>query len=258
MAAFGWLKDPPKGPGETPDHDAGPLLAAAGPPPPAASNRRLIVDVLYQDQLGSCVANAILQAVRASHVAQGVVAPRLGSRLFGYWCSRAYHHATGVDGGTYLRLFFNALNKFGFCPEAAWPYDIHRFADMPPAAAFRAAFDQHSPTVYKSIVNGGSQRIDPIKRAIAAGYLVCFGTLVSESFVGDPLPSAPVDPPVGQPIAGGHAMCIVGYDGDTFDVVNSWGPYWGEVGYCRLSADYLAWGQTQDLWLVEKAPEYSE
>lgn len=254
---LGWLRDKPKAPGEPPDHDAGPLLASA-PIPASHSNRRLIVDVLDQGQLGSCVANAIMQAVRASHVAQGVMAPRLGSRLYGYWCSRAYEHQTGVDSGTYLRDFFRGLNKFGFCPEVAWPYDVSRFADMPPAAAFRAAFDQHSPTVYKSIANGSYQRIDPIKRAVAAGYLVCFGTLVSEAFVGKPLPSAPLPPPEGQPIAGGHALCVVGYDGDTFDVLNSWGDHWGESGYCRFSADYMAWGQTQDLWIVATAPEYSE
>lgn len=258
MPGLGWIPDKPKRPGEPPDHDAGPLLAAAAPPPPAASNRRFIVDVLDQGQLGSCVANAVMQAVRASHVKQGVPGPRLGSRLYGYWCSRAFEHQTATDGGTYLRDFFRGLNKFGFCPEAAWPYDVERFADMPPAAAFRAAFDQRSPTVYKSIVNAGNQRLDPIKRAVAAGYLVAFGTLVSEAFVREALPRAPLPPPEGQPIAGGHAMCVVGYDGDTFEVVNSWGPRWGDGGFCRFSADYMAWGQTQDLWIVSQAPEYSE
>ena len=254
---LGWLPDKPKRPGEPPDHDAAPLLAAT-PIPPAASNRRLIVDVLNQGQLGSCVANAIMQAIRASHVHQGIAGPRLGSRLYGYWCSRAFEHATAVDGGTYLRDFFRGLNKFGFCPEDAWPYDVSRFADLPSAAAFRAAFDQRSPTVYKSIVNAGLQRLDPVRRAVAAGYLVCFGTLVSEAFVREPLPAAPLPPPEGEPIAGGHAMVVVGYDGDVFEVLNSWGDGWGERGYCRFSSDYLAWGQTQDLWIVTQAPEYSE
>jgi C1A family cysteine protease len=254
---LGWLPDRPKAPGEPPDHDALPLLAAVAVPP-AFSNRRLVADVLNQGQLGSCVANAVMQAVRASHVKQGVMAAQLGSRLYGYWCSRAFEHATARDGGTYLRDFFRGLNKFGFCPESKWPYDVSRFADMPPAAAFRAAFDQHSPTSYKAITTGSYQRLPVIKAAVAAGYLVCFGTLVSEAFVREPLPSAPLPPPEGLPIAGGHAMCVVGYDGDTFDVVNSWGPYWGEVGYCRFSGDYMAWGQTQDLWIVATAPEYSE
>ncbi len=254
---LGWLPDRPKAPGEAPDHDALPLLAAA-PVPPAASNRRLIVDVLDQGQLGSCVANAIMQAVRASHVAQGVMAPRLGSRLYSYWWSRAYEHTTKNDAGTYLRDFFRGLNKGGFCPESKWPYDVKRFAEMPPSAAFRAAFDQHSPTVYKVINTGSYQRLPVIKAAVAAGYLVCFGTLVSEAFVNDPLPAAPLPPPEGQAIVGGHALCVVGYDGDVFEVLNSWGAGWGEGGYCRFSGDYMAWGQTQDLWLVAKAPEYSE
>lgn len=256
--AFGWRPDLPKLSGEAPDHDASELLSGAAIPF-AATNRNLIVDVLDQKDLGSCVANAILQAVRAAHVRHGVMQPRLGSRLFGYWASRAFHNATGVDDGTYLRTFFQAVNKFGFCPEAYWPYDVARFATMPPSAAFRAAFDQHSPTVYKRITVAGAARIAQIKGALAAGYLVTFGTLVSDSFARNEIGTAPLTPPAGSdPIAGGHALCAVGYQADTFDVVNSWSADWGDRGFCRFSADYLAWSQTTDLWLVQEAPAYSE
>lgn len=262
MRALGWLPDRPKAPGEPPDHDAGPLLAAT-PIPPAASNRRLVVNVLDQGRLGSCVANAILQAVRAAQIREagglGPV-PRLGSRLYGYWCSRAFDHMTRIDGGTYLRSFFMALNKFGSCPEPIWPYDVSRFADMPPAAAFRAAFDQRSPTVYKRITDGTVKGVrDEIKRAVAAGYLVTFGTQVSEAFARNDLGTAPLEPPAkGEPIAGGHALCVVGYDGDAFEIVNSWGVDWGDGGFCRFSGNYMAWGQTNDLWIVAEAPRYSE
>jgi len=256
--AFGWLKDPAKQPGEPPDHDARTILAST-PIPRAASNRRLIVDVLDQGQLESCVANAIMQAIRATHVRDGVTAPRLGSRLYGYWCSRAFHGSTRVDSGTYLRTFFQALNKFGFCPEERWPYDAGRFADMPPNAAFRSAFDQHSPTSYKRITSGGVDRIADLKRAIAAGYLVTFGTLVTEAFVQGDLGTEPLAPPPQQDhIAGGHALCAVGYDGDVFEVVNSWGTGWGDNGLCYMAREYFMWGYTDDVWVVAEAPRYSE
>ena len=249
MVKLGYRPDPPK----TTDFPASELLAAAPPPPPSASLKHLVVEVLDQGAHSSCVAHAILQAVRCSHRAQGIAQPELGSRLFGYYLSRAYHHDTANDSGTYLRLFFQALNKFGFCPESIWPYDKD-FSDMPPQSAFRAAFDQASPTVYRRIDATGADRLDAIKRAIAGGFPVCFGTDVDSAFCSNQL-AEPVRPPTAN-IAGGHAMMVGGYDGDTFEVVNSWGS-WGDAGWVKLSGDYLAWDGTRDLWIVEKAPVYS-
>jgi hypothetical protein len=260
-ARMGWRADMPKLPGEAPDWEAGPLLRTAPPPPTVASCRNLVVSILDQGGLSSCVANAIVQAIRASHVAQGVAKPRLASRLLAYYISRAIHNETGEDSGTYLRTCFQGLSKFGFCPEETWPYDQSKFSRMPTHAAFRGAADQASPPPleYVRITSAGSQRLVDIKRAIALGHLVCFGTLVSERFAYGDLPSEALKPPVsGEPIAGGHALCIGEYDGDTFGIVNSWGVDWGERGWCRFRGDYLAWSQTTDLWIVARPPLYSE
>lgn len=248
---LGYLPDKP----DTRDFDAEEKLGAAVPPP-SADLTPYVVDVLDQGPLNSCVANAILQAVRMSHSRQGVVNPPLGSRLFGYYLSRAVDHSTMVDEGTYLRSFFSALAKFGFCPEAAFPYDTggDAYKVKPPADAFRLAYDQRSPTSYHRITSNGYQRITDIKRAIAAGYAVCFGTDVSESFCRNELGSTPLVPPTAEPIAGGHAMALVGYNGDAFNDLNSWGINWGAGGYCTLSADYLVWDRTRDLWIVEAVP----
>jgi C1A family cysteine protease len=258
IAKLGYRPDPPKKPADKPDLEAGQLLKASPPPPPAANIRHLVVDVLNQGGLGSCVSNAILQAVRCSHVKQGVQNPKLGSRLFGYYLSRAYHHDTANDSGTHLRLYFQAIAKFGFCPEDIYPYDDggEKFKQMPSMAAFRAAFDQANPTVYRRIAGMGADRIDAVKRAIAAGYGVCFGTDVDSDFCSNKLVE-PLLPPVSN-IAGGHAMMIGGYDDDVFDVLNSWGGGWGHTGWCRFSADYLTADCTRDLWIVEKSPKYSE
>lgn len=258
--SLGWLPDPLKRPGEKPDFDAEELLGL-DPAPPSADNRNLIAGVLDQGNLGSCVANAGFQAIRANHIKQGVALDqaRLGSRLFGYYVSRAYHHDTGRDTGTHLRTFFQALNKFGWPPEEVWPYEdvFKNFKRMPPTKAFMAAFDQKSPTTYRRIYDTGSERVDAVKRALAKGLLVVFGTDVGVPFLNLKDDHQPLPPPIDDTIAGGHAMCIVGYDGDNFDVVNSWGTGWGSSGWCRFSADYLTWGSTRDIWIVEHAPRYS-
>lgn len=253
---LGWQRDPPKLAGQRPDHDARELLAGLPAPPPAASVKQhsRVVD---QGQLGSCVANAGFQAVLINHGVQGVPSPKMGSRLMGYYLARAANNETAEDNGTYLRSFFGALNEFGFCPERIWPYDVARFAAMPPAAAFRAAFDQHQPTSYKRILSAGPTRGDDIKRALAGGYAVAFGTLVSTDIF-DLNTFRPVEAPLGKTIAGGHALCIVGYDGDAFEICNSWGPSWNADGYCWFSRGYLEWEETTDLWIVAQAPRYSE
>lgn len=264
IKGIGCLWDPP----DSRDRNACELVTAARAPA-SASARHLVASVLDQGAIGSCVANAGMQALRAAQIrarmAQGASLERaialspLGSRLMAYFLARATHGDASNDSGTYPRAFFQVVTKFGFCPEDVWPYDVFRFTQTPPHTAFRAAFDQQAPTEYRKIFESGYARVDAIKQAIADDYLVVFGTDVSQPFVngewgyGDPLP-----PPVGMRIAGGHALCVTGYDGDNFEIVNSWGSGFGDGGFFRMSADYLAWEQTRDLWIVKTAPAYSE
>lgn len=256
---LGWRPDPPKLAAERPDHDAAPLLGTA-PPPARASSLELIVSILDQGA-SDCVVHSGFQNIRGSQVRQGALSPELGSRRFGYWASRAFHHATGEDDGTFLRTFFQAQNKFGFCRESAYPYDVGHINDMPSSAAWRAAADQRDvggPVAYRRIQSAGRARVDDIKRAIAAGYLVSFGTLVSTAFARNDLGTAPLQPPVGQEIAGGHALLAGAYEDDIFTIVNSWSEDWGGRGMCRFDAAYLEWAETNDFWFVSDAPDYSE
>jgi C1A family cysteine protease len=266
---LGWLPDEPKTTGQKSDRAFGELAVAATPVPDSSDNGHLIVDVLDQGRLGTCVAHAVVQALRAAQVrAGGIGAPKppLASRLFAYYFSRAYHGATLIDGGTFLRTCFAALNKFGFPPEGLWPYDDETdvvggrrpaYARPPATAALVNAMDRRAPTSYRRITTEGRSRIDDVKRALGAGHLVCFGTNVSSRFVADELGDVVVDPPsASDAIAGGHAMALAGHVGDVFDVVNSWGAGWGDHGWARLSADYVAWDRSRDFWIVESAPAF--
>jgi C1A family cysteine protease len=261
MRKFGWIPDSEAK--KIKDLNAEPLLRARVASRPAqASLRHLILSILDQANLGSCVANAGAQAVRAS-LAQAVSAnPRLLSRLFTYYYARAISPGdTSVDSGTQIRCFFDVIRKLGYCPEDAWPYDTAKFAKMPGSDAIWQAVDQKISVGYHSIASSGQRRIEDICTAVAGGHLVVFGTIVGNDFVNWRLGAPALTPPTD--VLGGHALCVTGYrPGPTpgsvdFDICNSWGPEYGDNGYCTMSNAYLAWGETRDLWIVESASDFS-
>lgn len=49
-----------------------------------------------------------------------------------------------------------------------------------------------------------------------------------------------------QPMLGGHAVAIVGWNKDSFIIRNSWGRDWGYNGYCYYPFEY--WGEHWEIW----------
>jgi C1A family cysteine protease len=263
MRKFGWIPDDDS---KRPlDWKAGALFAAHELPaarPETADLRHLIPTILDQGNLGSCVTNAGAQAVRAALIRAGNPHALLASRLFAYYYARAISPGdTSVDSGTQIRCFFDVIRKLGYCPEAFWSYDIAKFTKMPSKEAFRQAIDQKTSIGYYRIDSVGQQRIADICTAVAAGYVVVFGTTVGLNFVTYTSSSPALVPPTDS--LGGHALCVVGYrPGPTpgsvdFLIVNSWGADYGDAGYCWMSDAYLAWEATRDLWIVEHAPDFA-
>ena len=266
MSGLGYLPDPVQ---DKPDWDAQELLGSVRLTPSEADNSDLVPSLVNQGGLGSCTANAAGYAIRASMLLLGMVNPEFVSRLFLYYLARATHGATGMDTGTWLRAIFEVANKFGFCPESVWSYTDQTADDAPgvPAKpfrlpshkAFRAAYDQHQPTEYRRIYESGYDRIEAIKKALAARHLVVFGTDVSRAFqAGAAGGAGALPPPIGMEMAGGHAMCLAKFKNDEFEGPNSWGRSGDHDGWFRFSADYLAWEKTRDLWIVRYAPPFQK
>lgn len=252
--------------------------------PSSASVMSSLGTALDQGRLGTCAENAAFKAIWLDHVQQYVASgmalldaqkrARLGSRLFGYYFARAYDAVTDVDAGTTPRNLFRSLNKFGFTFEdgkledGAWPYSDSLgpssafgsvsgppFTLQPSREAIELAFDQKSPLAYHRIDSQGAQRVDDCKKAIASGKAICIGSNVSYAMTSLAFdPTVPMDPPVGKPIAGGHMWLLGAYKGDDFESLNSW----GEDDHTRfmISADYVTWRSTSDLWIVSHAPRF--
>lgn len=235
---------------DTPDDRDKPFgaLGLATTPPPSASLAGFVPSVLDQGATESCVAHAIAQGMLVAHRALGHDA-QLPSRRFLYWNARGYHGGELVDAGTFLRTCMRGAVRFGAPDESHCAWDPKLVNRSPGWGAYRMAFDGAGLHGYNRLLDDET-RLDDIRRAIASQVPVAFGTNVSEafkSFSG----TGTVTHPASSAVVGGHAMLVVGYDGDRFRICNSWGRYWGDNGFAWLSESYLAWSETRDLWALD-------
>lgn len=255
-------------------------VAALADPPASASNRDLVIDILDQGQASSCIANAGAQQLRCQMKLQGFDA-ELSSRQFMYYGLRALEHQQNVDGGGYIRNLYRAYNTFGFCSESTLPYDTSTtYQDSRPVLAINAQPTEKAwMEAFANKIQLGYYRIDiadptgltgtdftniqlsrqrSIKLALTARHTVEFGTAVDVDTFPKVKGSTIVQPPSFSATVGGHAMLAVGYDTTGVQVVNSWGPGFGEDGFCTLSWDYMLDPRTSDLWTIEvlSAPKF--
>jgi hypothetical protein len=80
---------------------------------------------------------------------------------------------------------------------------------------------------------GSNTRTERVKKSLSEGKPVIIGMNSPKSFDNAKDVWRPSENPAGK--YDGHAMCVVGYDdtkyGGAFEVLNSWGTYWGNNGY---------------------------
>jgi len=131
---------------------------------------------------------------------------------------------SGCDGG-YLEEAAEYVTTNGIHAEADWGY-----------TATTGSCTSHSGKTYKgekSYKVCSSYPAD-MKAALDAGQVVDAAFYVYNDFFN--YTSGVYKHKTGS-MAGGHAVCAVGYDdaGDYWIVRNSWGSSWGESGYFRIS-----------------------
>jgi len=202
-----------------------------------------------QGALGSCTANAIAGAVQFDLMKQQlpVFTP---SRLFIYFNERVMEHSVASDAGARIRDGIKAVSKQGVCSETVWPYDVARFAEKPPVAAYQEALGQRA-LQYQTVL----RRITQMKGCLAAGFPFVFGFTVYTAFESKAVErTGVVDlPHGGEKLLGGHAVLAVGYDDATqrFIVRNSWGEKWGQSGYFTMPYAYLLSADlASDFWTI--------
>jgi len=217
-----------------------------------------VFEVDNQISIGSCTGNAGTSVPEdmLKKVGEGVSL----SRLFNYWVSRnIILEQPGIEGST-MRAAIRAIKHFGVCRELLWPYNIP-FVDMRPTdEAFAEAASRKIQryeiidariTEFPPIDNltleewralilkiGCDKVVLGVKSALNEGLQVAFSCQLGNQWFGltgpwqEHIYTVPA-PGGANPIVGGHAMVVIGYDDDyqRFLIENSWGSAWGDGGF---------------------------
>lgn len=209
--------------------------------------------VYDQGNIGSCTANALaaLFSFQAYDQQLNVFTP---SRLFIYWNERNMEGTITTDAGAFLSDGIKVLNTLGTCSEDSWPYIEMRYQDRPSDEAFEAA-KKNTALEFQSIPSNDTYAMCA---CLADGYPFVCGIPLFRSFqteyvahTGDV--SMPTD---FDEYIGGHAICVVGYDGEEekFLCRNSWSERWGMKGYFTVPFEYLK-SSASDIWTIRKVAQ---
>jgi C1A family cysteine protease len=200
-----------------------------------------------QDSLGSCASNALTNAYELKVVKDYPDKFVHLSRLFVYYNTRLEDGTINEDAGIYLRDGLKAIKKYGICTEDLWPYDIEQWNIKPSDEAYEDA-KKRSILQYQKLISTYY-----ITEVLNNNKPVVFGMTIYDSFMElNERISTVSFPSRKEKSLGGHAMCMVGYDLEKrlFLAKNSFGPDWGDKGYCWIPFDYIR-QEGYDIWTFE-------
>jgi C1A family cysteine protease len=225
-------------------------LGAVAPLPDIVDLRPGSPPVEDQGDLDACTANAWVAAIQILDRSDGIP-NQSGSRLYLYFNQRALRGNQARDCGAFIRDGAMALAKQGLCRESKWPYDISKFATKPDVDCYLEGMNRQA-LIYSRV----NQIELDLCTALAQGHAIVLGMTIYQSFETATVARTGMVPMPGdhEQTLGGHAVLAVGYNRarKLFTVRNSWGPDWGDRGYCYLPFSYLLNTKlAQDFWIIQ-------
>jgi C1A family cysteine protease len=232
------------------------FIARAAPLRPVVERMGLgRVRIEDQGRLGSCTGQATTTALE---IVMGYPAEVQLSRLFPYYTARVMEHTADQDAGAQIRDVIKGLIAVGTPPEQAWPYDVARYADEPPAEVYLQAAEVRQDIERAGIVYQRIDDLNGVLHALDDGCPVVFGFMVTPEFEALPADGVVPLPSQGEAFLGGHAVCGVGYEmaAQFVWVQNSWGTRHGIGGYFKLPFGYFEQpGLVNDSWALCKGSQ---
>ncbi|MCT4557146.1 MAG: DUF4384 domain-containing protein [Pelagimonas sp.] len=173
--------------------------------------------------------------------------------------------------GSRISDALSLMSGTGAMRLADFPYTDQSCSRLPSSADQALAAPNTIKTFNKLWGQSGRNRHIPTRRALADGHPVVIGMWVTPSFnrlrTGEYVPSSSELGAAQQtnqtgklvtPVAGGHAMTVVGYDdtrnGGSFEVINSWGRDWGDEGFFWIRYDDFNTLVSQGYEMIPKDP----
>lgn len=214
------------------------------PLPESVSLAKFAPDRMNQGKQGSCVAWSSAYAAR-SIVESSSTLQNPNSVAFS---PSFLYNQIGMDGcqGSFIIKAMEFMTNKGAVPLNQFPYDENDCSRGANNTIWNNAA-QNKMHGFNRLTNdeGTDLNIRSIKEHLAKDAPVVIGMMVGGSFMEGMMGQKvwhPNDEDYSQLGFGGHAMCVIGYDdrleGGAFQIMNSWGPEWGENG--------LAWIRYKD------------
>lgn len=204
---------------------------------------------------GSCVSQALVNALELLRIREkGLDAHVDLSPMYLYYRSREQWHPSLVteDCGSYVSHGCKTLLRAGVCPSK-YHGDRKSFDEKPSLVATQEAWLHRIKSYYK-IWEEGEERVYAVKKALAAGYPVVYGTYITNDWFSYAKQKIIQPPKDINTVIGGHATCIVGYGPGyaegTFIGENSWGSSWGDAGFYYMSEKVVSSESSHDFWVI--------
>lgn len=207
------------------------------PLPEAVSLAAFAPQRMNQGKQGSCVAWSSAYAARTVLEAASA---RTDPNEVAYSPAFLYNNIALEDcQGSYLLNAMQFMQRNGAVPYSAFPYDENDCSRQATSGLAQQATQHkiHGFTRLTETSDINGINIRAIKEHLAKDAPVVIGMMVGGSFMQEMMGQKvwhPGSSDRSQMGFGGHAMCVIGYndrvEGGAFEIMNSWGPEWGQNG----------------------------
>ncbi len=239
LYGFGWNKQPD----DKRDHHLSRYLAYKPALPTKVDLRPDQTPVYDQGTEGCCGGFSTRSMIEYEAKRGGYLPPGGFSPAFIYYEARALEGVdltTNVpfvneDSGINLRDACRVLLHQGVSPYADDVYVVGGYATPPSQQAINDAQS------YKILAYASLTSLLDMKNCLASLGDFIIGITVYKGIFNAPNGVVPV-PAAGEKSAGGHALCVVGYDDSKGWLIfkNSWSASWGDAGYGYLPYAYVS------------------